>query len=444
MTNFQRAILFLVGFTVPLQGVRVKVLVVAATANKLTALVLLVLAGFQFAMGRRRGGRDAKAAWVLGFAVAYLLSSTFSFLQGVSGAVLVAEAVSHLALVLFYFMIIFVLRSRDDLVTLMWGIALGGAFTALPAVLGLESGLYMGGLEGAARYEGLAAQTNLLGRDLGVCLAISAALFFAAGSQFRKLILLGAGALSAAGLVLSLSRAALVAAAGMWVLWMVRSGRAGSVRYAIPAVLMVLAVVVASPEGLQNRIDTLIDPQKRAEDGSVAARVGQFSWAGRAFASNPLLGVGVQNFVPWAQQQPGGKGIVNIVHNGYLEIAAGLGIVGIVPYAGLLILTWREYTLAMRMARRRRRSGDSQLRELGHYAVFLQIAYFGTLIVALAHPATKAKTMWLLYALSTVVLGLVRQRVAELELQPAAVVEADSHWLPGRLDAPGVSASARS
>jgi O-antigen ligase len=418
----QRAVLFAVGFSLPLQGLHLRFLGLSMTATKLVALVLLLLGGLQIASGVGRRPADRRTLWLAFFLFSYALSSIVGLVRGIPWAGLIAESSSLFALVLYYFLLTYVVRTRDDLVLLLWAVLLGGAMTALPAVLGQETGNALEA-EGSARFKGLSGQANIFGRDMVVCIAGAAALYLNTRSTSRKLMLLGAGSLVTAGLVMSLSRAALVAAGAMWGLWLVRFRRFGGVKYIVPALLLTLAALVFMPDSVRQRIETITDPSKRAEEGSAEGRLELSLWALRAFKSNPIYGVGNLYFVEWAQRQPGGRGIVHVVHNGYLEVASAQGLLGFVPWMMILALAWGDYSRAFRLAGARRRRGDPRLQELGNIAVFLQIALFGTLVIGLAHPLTKAKTLWTLLALSPVVLALVRKRVAEIEASPAAAPE---------------------
>jgi O-antigen ligase len=426
LRNLQRAVLFLVGFTLTIQNVHLRLGFMTMTPTTLVTTVLLLLAGVHLVTSGRRGrrGRDSKAPWVALFAVSFVVSSLYGLAAGATSLAIFGEARTHLALILYYFLVVYVVRARDDLVLLLWAVVLGGVITAIPAALGIETGKEMAG---GTRFEGLSGQPNVLGRDQAVCLAIAAALYFANRSTVRRIVIVAAGGVAVVGVALSLSRAAFGAAIGMWGLWMMRSRRGESIKYAAPALLLLAGVALLAPDYVVDRARSVIQPEEQHRDYSIETRTSQIVWGMRALASNPLVGVGTANFILWAREQPDGKSIAHLIHNGYMHVAASQGLLGLVPYLMLTALAWRDYTRAWRYARPRRgpRRRDRQLEELAHYAVFLQIAYFGTLIVALAHPATRAKTMWLLYALSTVVWRLARERVAELEAEQVSSVRED-------------------
>jgi O-antigen ligase len=418
MQTVQRFVLFLVAFSLPLQGLNMGMGPLTVTPTMFTSTILLVLAGMQFTTGTTRpANRDSKAAWVAIFAVSYSVSTVMSIVRGAPLPELSIQFKSHASLVLYYFLLVYVVRSLDDLRLFLWALVLGGAFTAAPAVFGLQTGLRLPGAVVGTRFEGLAGQENVFGRDMAVCVGVAAALLFSTRSWFRKAVAAGSAVMALLGVMMSLSRAAYLGLAGMVGLWIFRSGRISNLKYAFPALLILVGVVMLAPASVRYRASTVYDPELRREDSSIQSRYEHFEWGLKAFMSSPLLGVG-NDFNDWLRKYTGGKEHYSI-HNGYMAVLASQGLFGLTAFLALLTLSWLDYSRARRAAMRRRSLGDNVLREIGHYATFLQIAYLSTLIGAVAHPATTAKTMWTLYALSAVVWGLARQRVRELEARNA-------------------------
>jgi len=393
----QRVVLFLVGLTLP---------------------ILLVFGVLQFAIVTRRMVPDRKRVWMIVFALSYGISAVIAFSQGVTKTDLLIVSSTQAALIIYYFLIGFVVRTREDLVVLLWALAIGGAITAAPAALGIRTSTSE--FEYGARASGLSGQENLFGFDMAVCLPVAIALLFAVRSQFGKLVAVGLASVCVVGLLLSLSRAAFVSAFVMGALWMYRSGRIDSVKYLVPAIGLALAVALLSPQSVQQRVRTMVNPSERNRDLSIQSRLAQTEFALKAFASNPLVGIGVNRFQDWAHQQPGGFKIDNVVHNAYLNVASSQGLLGLIPFVAILGLTWRDYGRCRRAARTNRRYRDASLAELGHYATFLQIALTGGMVGGLFGLAHQSKTMWLLLALSPVLVSLCRERVAALSEQAVA------------------------
>lgn len=411
----KRFLLFLVGFTLPLQGVAVGALGLHMTAFKASTALLLALGSLYFAMGvrRRRTVVDRKIPWVVLLGVAFLIAAVNGSIQGVEKSVLVADTVTRSALLLYYLGIGYVVFTRTDLTALLWGLVIGGATTAVPAALGPEPTSQL------ERSQGLAGQSNVLGYDMCVVLPVVLALFIVSRSRIAKMALLGAGALTLGGLLLSLSRTAFVAGLSMGGFWTYRFRRVGSLKYALLAIPLLVVVVLMAPQAVTDRFNTMIDPSERARDESIQGRLTNLEWGTRAFFSSPIVGLGRFTYADWVREQ-GGPLSVGQIHTGHLRVAADQGLMGFIPYVVILVLSWLQYDKAWRLVRARRFLRDPFLMEMGMFALVLQMALFGTLVAGLTTHTEMFKTAWLVLALSPVVLNLVAQRVNELQAEQTA------------------------
>jgi O-antigen ligase len=425
---FQLFTIFLVGFTLPIQGYSLLDFRFGMTPSKLATAVLLLLAVLQFVVTGRRPPPDDKRVWIVIFILSFSLSSLVSIASGMSPATVVIAATTPLALVLLYLTIAYVIRTPRHLSLLLWSLLIGGAVTAAPAVLGLQVG--GAGFDYGERFSGLAGQENLFGFDMAVCVPLGAALFFTSRTRLQRTVALGLTTLCVAGLLLSLSRSAFVSLAVMGAFWLWRSGRIENLGYLVPAVLLAAGIFLFSPDAVKRRVETMTDPGQRAEDASIQSRFAQFHWAARAIASNPAVGVGVSRFVPWVREQPGGAAFHHPIHNAYLAVATAQGLLGAIPFVAILVLTWAHYSRVLRMVRARRGHRDRELRALAHHANFLQIALLGALIGGMFHMAQNSKTLWLLLGLSPALLALCRTRVGELSAMAGAPEESESGPLP--------------
>lgn len=429
----RRFLLLLVGVTLPLQAVAVQIAGIHMTAFKAATAVLLVLGALHFAVGGRPT-RDPKLPWIAFFAVTYLLSSVQGFLRGVPISELVPVGVTQYAILLYYALIGFVILSRVDLVVLLSGQVIGSVVTSLPVVLGTQQATPV-----FERYEGLSGQANLLGLEMTIALPVAIALFIVSRSFVARAALVVAGVIAGGGLLFSLSRTAFVAALSMWGFWIYRTGRLDTIRYGVLAIPVLIMVLLMAPTSVVDRFNTLIDPQERATDQSIQGRFTNLEWGLKAFASNPIIGVGRLSYQAWAWSQPGGREVHSKMHSGHLRIALEQGIVGLIPYVMILLLSWRQYTRAWRMARSRDFRGDPLLSQLGTYALLLQVALFGILVEGLASMIVVKKSVWLVLALSPVVQRLVVQRVEELRDQQETVEETHGAETPLLSPLPGSS-----
>jgi len=97
-------------------------------------------------------------------------------------------------------------------------------------------------------------------------------------------------------------------------------------------------------EGYWKRMETIIDP---AEDYNVTARSGRIQVWKRGIdiiMENPLCGVGIGNFATAEGEihvRQGGSGKWSAAHNSFIQIAAELGILGLLAYCAIILYSLR-------------------------------------------------------------------------------------------------------
>jgi len=242
-------------------------------------------------------------------------------------------------------------------------------------------------------------------------------------------VLGGIALLQLLAIAASLSRTGMVVLAAMGLLWMARFRRFDILRFAIPVgAVLVFVVFFSSPEW-RERMSTLTGPQAVLADSSIQTRFHQNALALEAFATNPILGVGFRNFGTWA----GGRiAREEAIHNAYLMVAAEFGLLGIIPFLGLIGASYVEYSRCWRLCRSLRARGDPILQELYLLAVLLQISLVGTVVGNLFLSSLRYRISWMLYACSTIVLLLARQRAGELSAKqpvPGSAAFSPAHMM---------------
>jgi O-antigen ligase len=410
-------ILAVAGFTLPLEYTGFAAGPVRFTPNKVVTALLLVLVAAQFALERRRFVWSTKHLWVGALLGAASISTVQSFLLGYGNAVRALG--TWYALAAFYFLLVYLVKERRELDLLLGSFAAGCLFA-------VGSGLIGWGIVTDTRLGGEGASPNLLAFNLLIAIAAAASLALTSRSSLQRLPLFALAGFLVLGLVLSLSRSGYVAFTLMACLWLYRFGRVDSLRYALPfAAILVLAVVFA-PESAVERAQTLSPDQIGRSDTSAAGRIQMIPGAFKAFASNPVTGVGLDRYIRWAIEQ---KDVhVAGIHSAYLRVLAESGLVGFVPFAAVLALSWREFARATRLAHRLRGRRDRELRILEVRATTLQIAFAGTLVMGLAQPSNQHKGLWMMVAVSLVMLDLVRRRVAVIADAPDEAVVEQPVW----------------
>jgi O-antigen ligase len=108
---------------------------------------------------------------------------------------------------------------------------------------------------------------------------------------------------------------------------------AGSVRVrpavGVAAVVAVLAAVPLAPASFWGRMVSIFDAEKDTT-GSRQARIELLKEGARVFAANPVMGIGLGQFKNYDPEER--KEAWNVTHNAILQVAAELGVLGLIPF----------------------------------------------------------------------------------------------------------------
>jgi O-antigen ligase len=389
--------------------------------NKLLTAVLLALALLQALFFGFKVPRNSKSVWIIAFYLSLALSSFYAVTQGSSLGFLLLRWTTYLSMFIFYFLTCHVIQTRRDFDLFCTALIVSGIIVAISSYLSEGTGGYWNPI----RKRGVGFGQNEGAGNLLMVLPFTYALALSSRSAIVKLLLFGSAICLIFGFTLALSRSAFLAAIAMGGLFLVRFRRIPDLRliFAI-AVLGVVAIVVA-PEGYTDRLVTLLPESwvpssregKTFDGRSFSGRSAQYKAAVVGFASHPVLGVGAERYLDWVPSyDPKLAGRHNI-HNAILSVACQQGLLGLVSYLAILILTFRDFSRTQRLALSNRDLDDPELGALYTRAVMGQIGYVGIFVVAQFQPGTFWRGMWIMFALSTILLSLTRARVAQLEMQ---------------------------
>jgi O-antigen ligase len=291
-------------------------------------------------------------------------------------------------------------RDRRDVIAILATYLAGAVLSALYAIATRPTGEELeriGGVAGTANQLASALVTALL---LGGALAIA----FWRSPGPRALVLAGM-AICLVGIFMTLSRAGLLALAAALLASVVLAGRwrAGA---AIALVAVGLAAFgyfsFAVPDAARERVTSL---------GSGTGRTDLWTVAERMVSAEPVTGVGVGNFrtssIHYLLTEPG---LIRrddffierpqVAHNMYLQIAAELGLPGLLLFAALLLGC---LTCAFKAAGAFRRQGDRAMEACARGVV---LALVGLLVADAFASDQLAKELWLLLALGPALLSL--------------------------------------
>jgi putative inorganic carbon (hco3(-)) transporter len=335
-----------------------------------------------------------------------------------------------------FFLLTNVIRTTETVRRVVWAIVAGGAFLGLVTLVqdvthtygrtyfgfGQISADYFYGLVTTARPEGPIGDPNYYAQVLLLGVAFGLVLAFGAPTRRARLTAFCATALSAAGVVLTYSRGAVVAF-GVLVVLMValRNVRLGHAAL----VAAILAVVIAAVPSYRARVTSLSSVgganaqvgAADAPDRSVLQRGTEMRAALLVVEHHPVLGVGPGQFPLHYQRyasEAGGevhdaveygpnKGATpeRVTHDIFLGVAANLGLVGLAAFVAIIVTAGRG------VWRARSSLGDGN--ELRLYATGCVLALAAYLTAGLFLELAYERYFWLLLALAAAVTRLAAQ-----------------------------------
>ncbi|HKX28268.1 MAG TPA: O-antigen ligase family protein, partial [Blastocatellia bacterium] len=102
----------------------------------------------------------------------------------------------------------------------------------------------------------------------------------------------------------------------------------------IGAAILLVGILMVLPGGYRNRVVTIFNSDQD-ETGSAQARTELLHRGIEVFMRRPIVGVGMGNFHIFSVHE-------HVAHNGYVEIAAELGIFGLLAYLTIIIKPFRR------------------------------------------------------------------------------------------------------
>jgi O-antigen ligase len=138
----------------------------------------------------------------------------------------------------------------------------------------------------------------------------------------------------AMAVVLTFSRGGFLGLIAMVVVLLWKLLRRNGAATILAAALMGGVFLVAMPSGYSSRLTSIFDSESDPT-GSVQARRDLLQRAASVAASHPIVGVGMGNFHIYSIRE-------QKAHNSYLEIAAELGLIGLIAYLAMLFAPLRS------------------------------------------------------------------------------------------------------
>lgn len=272
------------------------------------------------------------------------LPSGFHY-DGAEGGIQLFRAVITLVM---YFIVLAMARGERDRRMLSWSIAIGMLAEGVVTMLFGRSG-------SGSRAVGSIGQANELGTFLAMYAVFAAALIPGIRNWFGRLFLAGAVVVGSYGVVLSVSRASLLAlGAGLFYV-----GIRSSKMLTLVLVLVGVTSPLWAPDYLKARLlGTQVEVQGSDDvtlEHSAQLRVDTWRAIGDIVAAHPLDGVGFAGlaFVLPDTGNEMGVDVKDSSHNTFLRFLAEMGVLGLLAFCWLLWSCWRLADAGRRAAQTR-------------------------------------------------------------------------------------------
>lgn len=152
--------------------------------------------------------------------------------------------------------------------------------------------------------------------------------------------------------------------------------------------ILIVILYFFVPENFWIRASTIVHPEIEEEyqGTSISSRKYSYEAALRMFLDYPLTGVGLYHFQTYGRRY--GALTDMVVHNTYLEILTGGGLLSFIPFALILINSWRKLGL--------NKTYEKMDRDL---LICLKASFVSILITSIFISADHDKILWFLLAL---------------------------------------------
>lgn len=300
--------------------------------------------------------------------------------------------------VLLLFMSSLLLTSRRRLRwTLLWAVG-GVAFASLHLIREWQAG----GMGGGARPGWVTGDPNYFALSGLLCLPLGFLLAQQRPERWERIYCFGCALVTLVAVTLTGSRGGLVGllVSGLLVAWHSRR----PLQHVVVGGVVLAAVLILAPTSPLTR---LLSPDY-SDQGSTEIHKALLFAGLRMFGDHVFTGVGVGNFKPMVRRYlDPGFDLEAIAHNTYIEVAAELGIVGILTFVGIF------FFMFLTLARVRRQTGRGRDPFLHASARGLEAGLAGTAVALLFVSALHARLVWFMVILAMCLqfLAVKRRRV---------------------------------
>ncbi|HEY6402934.1 MAG TPA: O-antigen ligase family protein, partial [Blastocatellia bacterium] len=306
---------------------------------------------------------------------------------------------NFLKTVIIFMLMVNLIDTRERLLSLwkmvvVCGIVLGiGAIKSYMKGEFTDKGLRIEGLVG-----GMFENPNDLATALDLLLPFAVVLTLVSKGVAR-VFYLACAAVLAVGTLMTLSRGGFLGlmASGVVLLW--KLGRGRRLKTMLCAIMICGILFAAMPGGYGARVATIFNNQDD-QTGSAQLRRQLMERAASIAISRPIVGVGMGNFHIYSIRE-------KEAHNAYLEIAAELGVMGLIAY---LIVIFAPLRSLRRIERQTRAMRSKSEQEMYWLSVSIQAAFIAYMVCSFF---SSIQYLWHLYYTAAYAVALRQIHAAE-------------------------------
>jgi O-antigen ligase len=327
---------------------------------------------------------------------------------------------TYLKVALIFMLMINLLNNRERLLLIIKLITLCGGVLAVGAIMSyLRGDFAMEGIRIEGMVGGIFGNPNDLATSLDMLIPLAVFLVTTERGLWRFLSLVCV-VLMAMGVVVTFSRGGFLGLmlTGGFLLW--KLGQQSRARTIALALLAGSLLFLAMPSSYSSRLSTILD-NRSDKTGSALERREILDRAFWLAVRRPLIGVGMNNFSIYSIKD-------RLAHNSYLEIAAELGVAGLVAYLILILKPLRSCRLIERQTAPRPHPGDSKAsedrdpvarrrREIYLLSIGLQATFYAYLLCSFF---ASIQYLWFIYYPVAYVVALRGIKAAEEVKEPVA------------------------
>lgn len=391
----------------------------------ISVLLLAAWIGTLSATRQARAAVFANQRWVLWSVVLYLLWITFSVLWSENTGLALEGVEEWLISAVVFVVVATTIANRRYVRAMLWAFVLGGAASVLVGLATTGLAPAPSAIVSSTQAEGRllaggVSDPNYLAAGVVAGAVLAGGLFVTSRRTGARVVLAVSIVILILGEVVSESRGGLLAAAGAALTALIVFKRQ---RLAVGSIIAIVVTVgalflVAQPSAWQ-RISHF--------NGGGSGRTELWKVAWRVASEQPVIGVGLDNFVTQEAKyvrQPGVLTSVeliaekpHVVHNQYLEAYTETGIVGFVLLISMMLAF---LSCGARAAKVFDARGQPELATLARAVVVAEVSIY----VALFFLSDGAdQRFWILFGIGAAMLGLASQagRQGDLSISPRAV-----------------------